>query len=92
MRLFRHATQPPLDLGPVLRPAEWPHLLNTPQTEDEMEALRECIRRRRPYGDGGWTETAAQQLGLEGSLRPHGRPRKSTPDEMSLFDARGDEE
>ena len=70
------AGAPPLDAGPVPRPAAWLDHVNAPQTEAEVEAVRECIRRRRPYGDGAWTERAVRQLGLEASVRPRGRPRK----------------
>jgi putative transposase len=42
---------PALDAGPVPRPAEWLEHVNAPQTEADVEALRECIRRRRPFGD-----------------------------------------
>jgi putative transposase len=76
---------PPLDPGPVLRPAGWLEYVNTPQTEAEVEALRECIRRRRPYGDDVWADRAAKHLGLEPSLRPRGRPRKKPDDVAPLF-------
>jgi putative transposase len=81
---------PPLDPGPVVRPAGWLGHVNAPQTEAEAEALRECIRRRRPYGDEVWAERAAKQLGLEASLRPRGRPRKSpTPQRSSATQTAG---
>ncbi|MCI0461987.1 MAG: hypothetical protein L0Z62_33975 [Gemmataceae bacterium] len=70
----------PLDPGPVPRPAGWLEHVNLPQTEAEVEALRECIRRRRPYGDAAWVGQAAQRLGLEASLRLRGRPRKPAAD------------
>src|SRR5439155_9596489 len=73
---------PVLDPGPVPRPATWLEHVNAPQTEAEVEALRECIRRRRPYGDEAWVVRAARQLGLEASLRPRGRPRKSPSDTL----------
>jgi putative transposase len=59
--------------------------VNTPQTEAEVEALRECVRRRRPYGDEAWADRAAIHLGLEPSLRPRGRPRKKPDDAAPLF-------
>ena len=67
---------PSLDAGPVPRPGAWLEHVNVPQTEAEVEALRECIRRRRPYGDAAWSVQVARKLGLEASLRPRGRPRK----------------
>jgi putative transposase len=72
----RGAEPPPLHPGPVMRPAGWLEHVNAPQTEAEVQALRECIRRRRPYGEEAWVERTARQLGLEASLRPRGRPAK----------------
>jgi putative transposase len=77
---------PMLDVGPVSRPEGWLEHVNRLQTESELEAVRECIRRRRPYGDLAWMEKAARQLGLEASLRPLGRPRKKPTEGPSLFD------
>ena len=62
--------------------------VNTPQSEAEVEALRECIRRRRPYGDAEWVDHIARQFGLQASLRPRGRPRKKPDDPPSLFGPR----
>jgi putative transposase len=65
---------PALSAGPVGHTADWLRYVNEPQTE--VEALRESIRRRRPYGDSGWRERTARRMGLQPSLRPRGRPRK----------------
>ncbi len=78
---------PPLDLGPVPRPAEWPEYVDAPQTEAEAEAVRECVRRRRPYGDSAWMEGTARLLGLEASIRPRGWPRKKIVGPPSLFES-----
>ena len=76
---------PVLDPGPVPRPQDWLTYVNRPQTEPELERLRQSIARGRPYGDGSWVEQTAQRLGLEASLRPRGRPRKQAPESLSLF-------
>jgi putative transposase len=68
--------RPLLTAGPVVHAVDWLAHVNRPQTEAEVEALRECIRRRRPYGDVDWTARTAKAMGLEASLRPLGRPRK----------------
>jgi putative transposase len=70
------AAGPLVHPGPVPRPEGWLDWVNTPQTEAEVDSLRECIRRRRPYGDPLWVGKTARLLGLEGSLRTLGRPRK----------------
>ena len=71
--------------GPVEHALDWLRYVNEAQTEAEVEALRECIRRRRPYGDETWTEQTARRMGLEASLRPRGRPRKQAAREETLF-------
>jgi putative transposase len=80
----RQVGMPVLNAGPVPRPEGWLDYVNTPQTEAEVESLRECIRRRRPFGAASWMEMTARRLGLEASLRPRGRPKKPAP-QMPLF-------
>jgi Transposase IS200 like len=65
-----------LAVGPVSHPLEWLRYVNEPQREAELESLRECIRRRRPYGDGVWQQRTARRMGLEANLRARGRPPK----------------
>lgn len=76
----------PLRYGPVVpipfpwplpRQRNWSDLVNQPQTEAELAALRKCIQRGCPYGDAGWIEKTAKTLGLESTLRPRGRPRRT---------------
>ena len=61
---------------PVQRPRTWTRLVNTPQTEPEVEVIRRAIKRGRPLGDETWTMRTAERLDLESTLRPRGRPRK----------------
>ena len=42
--------------------------------EAECVAIRESIRRNRPFGSESWVEQTSQVLGLESSLRGSGRP------------------
>lgn len=67
---------PILSAWPLPRPANWIQLVNEPQTEAELEALRCCVNRGRPFGDPAWVAATAKQLGLEWTLRPRGRPRR----------------
>ncbi len=64
---------------PVTVPAAWVRRVNRPQTEAEVEAVRQSIARGAPFGDERWTRAAARALGLESSLRPRGRPPKPKP-------------
>jgi hypothetical protein len=52
-------------------------------------ALRECLRRGRPFGDAVWRGETTRRLGLEASLRPRGRPRKAAADGPSLVGEEG---
>lgn len=63
---------------PVPEPPGWVGLVNEPQTEAELVALRQSVARGSPYGSGEWAERTARHLGVEHSLRPLGRPKKGT--------------
>jgi putative transposase len=65
-----------LHSGPVALPRNWVALVNRPQSEAELAALRHSIARGTPYGSDHWTKRTASRLGLESSLRPRGRPKK----------------
>lgn len=65
-----------LTTWPVEMPRNWIDLLNQPQTESELAALRGARDRGRPYGDLRWMEKTAKRLGIESSIRPIGRPKK----------------
>ena len=61
---------------PVERPRDWLRRVNDPQTEKELAALRESIKRGRPFGEPVWQARTAAQLNLESTFRPRGRPKK----------------
>ena len=61
---------------PLPRPTNWADLVNQPQTDSELAALRHCVNRGTPYGDETWIATTSKQLGLESTQRPRGRPKK----------------
>jgi putative transposase len=79
------ADQPPhMDAWPVGVPGDWLAYVNQPVAAVEVDALRHCARRGRPYGDEAWVACMAQQLGLQSTLRPRGRPAKEgDPDPFS---------
>ncbi|QDT22531.1 Transposase IS200 like protein [Gimesia chilikensis] len=56
-------------------PRNWRALVNKPQTDAELAALRKCIVRGTPFGNEKWTSNTAQRLSLESTTRPRGRPR-----------------
>ena len=61
---------------PVTRPADWPAYVNHAAETSELNTLRQCARRGRPYGEDAWVAYVADQLGLKCSLQPRGRPPK----------------
>jgi len=68
-------TLPTLSPWPVPRPADWLEMVKKPQTEEEMERLRNCVNRGCPFGETEWVQAVAKRFGLEYTLRPRGRPR-----------------
>jgi len=66
---------------PSNRPADWLDFVNEPQTQAELDALRQSVHRGSPFGDDDWQKQAASELGLEATMRPRGRPRKVQEDD-----------
>lgn len=64
----------PLSKWPILRPENWVEIVNRPENQAELEALRRTIWRNQPIGDAEWQEAVAPFIGL--SMRPIGRPKK----------------
>ena len=61
---------------PMTRPRNWVRWTNEPQTAAEVEALRRCVARGKPYGTEAWVQRKIRRWNLEGTVRPRGRPRK----------------
>ena len=68
-----------LSKWPLPQPRAWTDLVNQPQTEGELEAIRRSVTRSQPYGTEDWVQTTAKDLGLESTLRSRGRPWKNKP-------------
>ena len=64
---------------PLPRPRCWVELVNEPQTDAELDALRRSVLRGQPFGSTEWIERTAKELGLESTLRSRGRPRRPSP-------------
>src|SRR5437870_4084588 len=69
--------------GPRTLPDDWVERVNQPQGAAELEALRQSVRRGSPFGSARWQKHVAVRLGLIHTLRPPGRPKKSTEPEAS---------
>jgi putative transposase len=62
---------------PVACPRNWVAAVNAVQNAAELAALRRSVARGAPFGAERWTRRVAKRLGLESSLRPRGRPKRS---------------
>jgi putative transposase len=62
---------------PVERPRNWVARVNRPQTASELESLRVSVQRGRPFGEEDWVRRMAKRFGMESTLRPRGRPKRS---------------
>lgn len=62
---------------PVGRPSDWLAYVNQLPERVEIDGVRRCLRRGCPYGEEAWAVTTAEQLSLQSSLRPRGRPAKN---------------
>ncbi len=62
---------------PIRRLPRWIDRVNASLSQRELDALRTCVNRGRPYGDEEWTDEIAEKDGLWHTMRPVGRPRKT---------------
>jgi hypothetical protein len=76
--ILPHETDVPwLSKWPMAIPPKWGAIVNRPQREAELLALRRIVLRGAPYGDPRWQKQTAAVLGLQSALRRPGRPRKN---------------
>lgn len=61
-----------LSSWPVPKPIEWLALVNEPQSDAELAAIRHSVIHGRPFGANEWVEQTARALGLETTLRGRG--------------------
>ncbi len=59
------------------RPRNWLRTVNTPLSEDELNALRTSANRCSPFGNDQWRNCTIQTFGLESTVRRPGRPKAS---------------
>jgi hypothetical protein len=76
--LHKPERDPPLvSPWPLARPPRWAERVNQPLTGAELHAVRTSVNRGTPFGDQTWVQRIAQELNLQSTLRPRGRPKKS---------------
>ena len=64
--------------GPTPLPDNWARLLRAELPAEELERINTSLQRGAPFGGPRWTTTTVERLGLQCTVRPRGRPRKST--------------
>jgi len=79
LRARVHAPDGLVSPSPVPLGEDWCDRVNQPLTASELEAVRTCTDRGRPFGDPAWTRGTAERLGLLASLNPRGRPKTREP-------------
>lgn len=58
----------------------WVEYVNMVATKRERQRLEVSTNRCCPYGDAGWVSRMVDQLELEHTMRPEGRPPKAKPE------------
>jgi len=78
-RLLKDAAARPTWLTdpPIVRGDTWIERVNASLTAAELDAVRKSVIRGTPFGAAPWQAATATRLGLESTLNPRGRPRKT---------------
>ncbi|MEL6897372.1 MAG: hypothetical protein AAFP90_14815, partial [Planctomycetota bacterium] len=69
--------KPTLSSWPIARRPNWVRWVRQPLTAKEQKRLQWSIKRGAPFGDETWVESTARKHGLEATMRPRGRPKKT---------------
>jgi putative transposase len=78
VRRYGHAQEKKLlSAWPVAEPPDYLKWLNHAQRKEEIEKIRQAIKRSRPYGSEKWVSKTVRQFGLESTTRNRGRPKKA---------------
>lgn len=67
-----------LSKWPINIPTNYLNLVNEPHSNSELESLRYCINKGKPYGSQEWTNKMIDAYKLESTLRGRGRPKKGS--------------
>ena len=63
---------------PMAEPRPYREWLNQPQGKEEIEKIRDAIKKSRPYGSEKWVAKAVAKFGPENTMRNRGRPKKGS--------------
>ena len=62
---------------PIRIPDNWIEQVNQPQTTEELNALRNCVKRGQPFGSAAWVANTVERYGLQSTMHTRGRPPKT---------------
>ena len=62
---------------PVDRPHNWVQSVNRPLDAPQLDDLRRCVQRGRPFGADRWVRRTVKTMHLESTMRDPWRPRKT---------------
>jgi putative transposase len=82
--------RPRLTVGPVERPENWVEWVNAGVDGQVLKGVRLSVRRGRPFGEESWVAGIAETYGLDFTIRPAGRPRKTGTLNISPEEDSGD--
>ncbi len=76
----RKGMEAPFELseGPLKLPTDWESLVSRVQEPERLEELEVSLKRGSPLGQPDWKSKTAAKMKLESTMRPRGRPKKST--------------
>jgi putative transposase len=63
---------------PIDLPRNYRSWINTPDSQKDLESLRESVKRGAPFGDIRWVERMVDKYKLSSTVRSPGRPKKAT--------------
>ena len=66
-----------VDEAPIELPKQWHKFINEDEKRVDLDYIRNSIDRQTPLGDENWQNMISKKYGLESTLRPRGRPKKS---------------
>ena len=76
-KMMAGVDRPKIEPGPVVRGRNWLQAVQRPLTAEELALVRHSVVRGAPFGDPKWQQRMVLKLGIESTMRPRGRPRKT---------------
>lgn len=64
---------------------DWMTYVNTPQSQSEIDKIRDSVNRQAPLGGENWAAKIAKKYGLLSTLNAIGRVKNDDKSSLSLF-------